>query len=266
MHALMWFWIALVSLVGLPDTLTPVHGPQRIERASVFDAPTLIENKLIYPTGPGQTCIAVLGPTSESSVVSAAIIKNVTCAPGNGFSWLTCVDLTNGWLSHLDTINCIGPSGLPSPVTTNGFILRGQSTDVSLTHLRCSGVWTCIYITDESEGPRITDLSAVGAVYGIVVTTPGIEPALTIAHVHLNVTHVGIWLKNRREWVMDDVLIYADNYFTADWPFYAVSLDNSPVGELRNVRVSKIHKTAPFFPLNAVASDRVRGDVERIVW
>jgi hypothetical protein len=38
------------------------------------------------------------------------------------------------------------------------------------------------------------------------------------------------------------------------------------VGELRNVRVSKIHKTAPFFPLNAVASDRVRGDVERIVW
>lgn len=245
-----------------------VHGPQRLVRASIFEPPSLLENMLIVPTGPGQTCITVEGPAADSSVVSAALLKNITCAPGNGHHWQACVDLTNGWLAQLDTVNCIGPAGLPNPATTYGFILRGQSTDVSLNHLRCSGVWTCITITDESEGPRITDLTVLGAAFGVVVNTPGVEPGLTLAHAHINVTHVAVWLKNRREWVIDDVLVYVGNYFdeSKTWPFYVISLDHSPVGDVRSVRYSNVDKKDPLFPISNVGSDRVKGDVEKIVW
>jgi len=261
---------AQAGSVSKATPLEIVYGPLVINQPSNSSIPLVIENKIFFPTAEGQTAIVANWPTTGSAIQTSIIIRNVSIAPGNGFYWTNGIHLTNAWLAQLTNVNIIGPAGLPNPLMINALVLDGQSTDASITGYRCSGAVTCLYITGESEGVKVMDFTMIGCLHGVVAHTPGTEPALWLTNGHINATSVGVWLKNRREWMFSDVLIYAGNYFegTKTWGFHGVLLENSPVGELRGVQVSSIAPEKTIWPyvVRGEGTDRINGSVGKIVW
>lgn len=249
-----------------------VQGPLKISQPSNYSTPLVIENKLFVPTGPNQTAIEIDWPNIPSSFITSVFIRNVVIAPGNGFHWRTGIHLHHGWNAQISHVNLIGPGGVPNPLSENAIVLSGQSNDVALSHIHIAGWITGVFITggafgEQPEGFRMSNFTIIGGIHGIVSHTEGTEPGLFVSNGHINVTRVAIWLRNRREWFLSDLLLYAGDYVesTSGGPMFGVLLDNSPIGDIRGVKISDVSEGRKIVvPQHFTQSPRINGSVERV--
>lgn len=268
--------IVLVSLFAgraSAQTLERHDGPIRIELTLDQSLPILVENKVLYPTGPGQTAITVTGPRRESAVLPTLILRNVLIAAGNAYHWQHCAWLTNAWLATIENVTCNGPAGMPEPLTENAFILDGQSTDVILRGVRVSGTVTGVFIKGEAEGTRIVDATLMGVRHGIVAwpDSGGGEPGLWVSGTHINAVVHGIYLRHRYHVFLRDILIYAGDYFasTKGLPFYGLVAEDAQEVQIDRVLVSRNGAEArdkPIVPQTLTRSQNVDGKAEVTRW
>jgi hypothetical protein len=245
-----------------------VNGPIVHVYPTVPSTPIVIENKIIYPTAPGQRAIDLVFPRTDSEVMARVVLRNVTIRPGNDFHFLDGIFLLNAWFSVFDNVEVIAPMGVAEPQMRHAIVLAGQSTEVRLRNLKLSGMETGLLIIGESEGTFIDSSSFIAVKYGIVAwpESGGDEPGLWITNSHINSSIAGIMFRNRLQVSLRDVLLYFDDHYQSDRgnPYYGVIVDTSRDVWTSNVTIvaSNANVKKVCIPWTVANSARLEGRAE----
>ena len=218
-HLILVAMLALVATPAFAGHLTE-SGPITISGQHYH--PIVIENKIIRPTGPGQTAITVTFPYEPGSVVTTDItIRNVVIEPG----FTNCVNLSNAWLSNIEDVSCRGTWDNP---VQNGVILQGRSIDDRLDGVRVTFAITGVLIVHESEGTKITDSTFVAVINGIFADATGSgfrRPQLVVSGTHIASSRLGILARQRTQVSIHDDLLYRHVWNGNQGRYDAIILD-----------------------------------------
>lgn len=155
------------------------------------------------------TALRTTWPSASSNPFPRGLFRNLDIRGENHSTqnWTKGIHATDCWTSTIENVRFLGLSGNIAS-STHVIHLDGRSIEVNIDKVMCRWANIGIGITEESEGPTITNFNLVNVNIGILLTSPTERPYCGIGPGHISAYVTGIECSRRTQGVIQGVLIY----------------------------------------------------------